>query len=124
MRFNAVSRFVAGLLLWSLGVIAEAADLGVKMVYKKDVAVPFAGFTLTFVGERRVMTEKFPPGMKFYDFKLSSAQGTQTVSWTSGTGDIGPVLFRVGNAQYGLELRRSDKLGKLKDDEMVVTEMK
>jgi hypothetical protein len=43
------------------------------------------------------------------------------ISWSSGTGDIGPTIFHVGNEQFWLELKRSDKLGKLKDDELVVS---
>lgn len=81
----------------------------------------FGNFTLTFTGERRVVTEKFPPGMIFYDFRVTSPAGNQTISWSSGTGDIGPAVFKVGGEQFWLELKRSDKLGKLKDNELVVS---
>jgi hypothetical protein len=43
------------------------------------------------------------------------------VSWSSGTGDIGPALFRVGSKQFALELSRSDKLGPLKANELVIS---
>ena len=100
---------------------AGAADLGTKVAYKKDTPIQFPAFTLTFVGDRRVVPEKFPRGFLYYDFRVTSAQGTQTVSWSSGTGDIGPVSFRVGGEGYALELQISDKLGKLKTNELVVS---
>ena len=122
MSWNIRSRSVPTLLLACLlTATVQAADLGARVAYQKDTPVSFAAFTLTYVGERRVVTPKFPPGMTFYDFKLTSPQGTQTISWSSGTGDIGPTIFRVGGEQFGLELKRSDKLGKLKDHELVVT---
>ena len=112
-----------GLVLIALlvAVATHAADLGVRVVYKKDAPISFATFTLTYIGERRVVTEKFPPGMNFYDFRVTTPHGTQTITWSSGTGDIGPTLFHVGNEQFALELKRSDKLGKLKDNELVVS---
>jgi len=46
------------------------------------------------------------------------------VSWTSGTGLIGPMDFEIGGKHYQLELRHSDKLGKLNDDELVIWQAK
>jgi hypothetical protein len=104
-----------------LAAVVHGADLGAKVAYKKDAPVPFANFTVTFIGERRVSTTKFPPGMTFYDFRITSAVGNQTISWSSGTGDIGPTIFRVDGEQFSLELKRSDKLGWLKENELVVS---
>jgi hypothetical protein len=42
------------------------------------------------------------------------------VSWTTGTGLIGPMDFEIGSKHYQLELRHSDKLGKLQDNELVI----
>ena len=39
---------------------------------------------------------------------------------TAGTGDIAPIEFEIGGKHYQLELRRSDKLGKLKDNEFLI----
>jgi len=118
------SRFrTVGVLLMALvtAISARAADFGAKVTYQKDTPMQFGHFTLTFVGERRVVTEKFPPGMTFYNFRVASQAGNQTISWSSGTGDIGPTVFKVGSEQFWLELKRSDKLGKLKDSELVVS---
>ena len=111
-----------GLLLFAvLAVASHAADFATKVVFKQNAAVPFATFELTYLGERRVASEKYPRGFLFHDFRVHSAQGTQTISWSAGTGDIGPTLFRVGSEGFALELERSDKLGRLKENEMVVS---
>ena len=44
----------------------------------------------------------------------------QDVSWSAGIGDIGPALFELGGHTYRLELRQSDALGRLADDELVL----
>jgi len=44
------------------------------------------------------------------------------ISWTTGTGIIDPTDFEFGGKSYHLELRRSEKLGKLKDNELVIWE--
>lgn len=122
MPINLRLRTVGVLLLALVAAVsARAADFGVKVAYRKDTPVQFGRFTLTFVGERRVVTEKFPPGMTFYDFRIATPAGNQTISWSSGTGDIGPAVFKVGGEQFWLELKRSDKQGKLKDSELVVS---
>jgi hypothetical protein len=122
MPANIRFRTVCTLLFACLAAVAaHAADLGAKVTYKKETPVQFGNFTLTFVGERHVVPEKYPRGMTFYDFRVTSAAGNQTISWSSGTGDIGPTIFKVGNEQFWLELKRSDKLGKLKDNELVVS---
>ena len=55
-----------------------------------------------------------------HDFR--AAQGTESVnvSWSSGTGDIGPAFFTVGGVDYRLELAQSDELGRLDDNQLVV----
>jgi hypothetical protein len=98
-----------------------AGDFGARVPYRKDTPIQFTGFTLTYVGERRVVPEKYPRGMIVYDFRVVGAQGAQTVSWSAGTGDIGPAVFHVGNEQFALELKSSDKLGVLKEGELVVS---
>ena len=99
---------------------SEAADYGTKAAYKKGVAIQFPDFVLTFVGERQVSTPTYLRGFHYHDFEVTAGNGKQTVSWSAGTGDIGPALFRVGARQYALELSRSDKLGPLKANEVVV----
>ncbi len=98
-----------------------AADYGARVGFKKDGPISFADFTLTYLGERHVASERYPRGFTYHDFRVAGATGTQTVSWSSGTGDIGPALFRVGSKSFAVELSRSDKLGPLKADEVVIS---
>jgi hypothetical protein len=42
------------------------------------------------------------------------------VSWTTGTGIIDPTDFEFDGKRYHLELSHSEKLGKLKDNELVI----
>lgn len=93
---------------------------GEKIKFRQNQPVKFADFNLTYVGERRVSSDNFPRGFLYHDFKLEAGKDVQTISWTSGTGDIGPARFTVGGQNYELELGISDKLGRLADDELVV----
>ncbi len=115
-------RYGCAFLLWILsGVFVHAADLGARVAYRPNTPIPYPGFTLTFVAQRRVSSPQFPRGMVVYDFLVQTAEGRQTVAWSAGTGDIGPTLFRVGDERFALELKVSDKLGLLKDGELVVS---
>jgi len=122
MSIHVLRRFAGLLLLVALAVPAGfGADFGTKVAFKQDAAVSFSTFTVTYLGERRVASDKYPRGFVLYDFRITSAHGTQTISWSAGTGDIGPALFRVGGDGFALELVRSDKLGRLEKNEMVVS---
>lgn len=93
---------------------------GDKVRFKKDVPLNFGELKIDFKGERRVSSETFPQGFLHYDFRVTSGDEHVFVSWSSGTGDIGPVSFEVNGQKYALEMRMSDKLGRLADDEIVV----
>ena len=99
----------------------RAADYATKVSFKKDSPIQFADFVLTYLGERHVKSDRFPRGFTYQDFRVTAGSEVQTVSWSAGTGDIGPAIFRVGSKQFGLELSRSDKLGPLKSSEVVVS---
>jgi len=113
--------FVLGLFAAACAPESRAAEYGTKVAFKKNTPVTFAEFALTYLGERHVQSQVYPRGFTVHDFQVGSGPGTQKISWSSGTGDIGPTIFRVGGKQFGLELSRSDKLGPLKANELVVT---
>lgn len=73
-----------------------------------------------YIGEHRVSNDKFPNGFLYQDFKAKTINEEKTISWSSGTGDIAPTVFEIGGKNYELELRISDKLGKLAENELVV----
>ena len=96
------------------------ADYGQTVAFSGRRAIDFPDFTLTYLGERQVISENPPMIFSLHDFR--AVQGTESVdvSWSSGTGDIGPALFALGGVDYRLELSQSDELGRLDDNELVV----
>ncbi len=99
---------------------AQGADYGVKTAFQKNVALIFPDFDLTYLGERSVSGGKFPRPFIYSDFRVARGSHSQTVSWSSGTGDIGPANFIFGGKNYALELRLSDRRGKLGDNQLVI----
>lgn len=109
------------LMLFGCG--SKGGDAGYDSVvsYSKGSQLKYPDFTLEYIGERE---EKTGVGLtfKFYDFSVTNGASKKTVSWSSGTGDIGPAQFEFEGKQYQLELHYSDKLKKkLGDDELVIT---
>ena len=85
---------------------------GAKVYYALNQPLTFPDLTLEFIGQRKVnASPQFPRDFIFYDFKVSQGNQTQTISWSAGTGDIGPTLFEIGGQNYWLKLAMSDKLG-------------
>jgi hypothetical protein len=99
---------------------AQKASYGTRVKYRPGEKIEFPDFTIEYVGERRKTVPVYPRGFRYYDFNVSKGKAEQIVSWTSGTGDIGPMDFEIGGKRYQLELRHSDKLGKLKHNELVI----
>ncbi len=99
---------------------SSPAAYATKVTFKKGSPLSFKDFDLTYTGERHESSKVFKPGFNFHDFTATHGAETVKISWSSGTGDIEPALFTIGGKKFQLELRRSDKLGKLKDDELVV----
>ena len=97
------------------------APYGARVVFRADTPIQFEDFTMSFVGERLDASPQYPRGFLMYDFRVVSASGTQTVSWSAGTGEIGPAEFTVAGRRYLLELKHSDRRGALENDELVVT---
>lgn len=93
---------------------------GEKLKFVKDAKIMFPDFALEYSGQHRTSSAKYPRGFLFYDFLATVEGGTAKFSWSSGTGDIGPVGFEINHKRFSLELKHSDKLGPLKDDQLVV----
>ena len=122
---NARIRFVVWMILLLLtgcqvSAPAGQAAYGSRVAYALGQPVNFPDFTLEFAGTRRVTSPQYPRGFLYYDFTLTRGDEQQTVAWTSGTGDIGPQQFQVGDKVFLLELVFSDSLGKLDENELVI----
>ena len=102
-------------------VSTQAPTYGVKVQYAQGQPLNFPDVTLEFVGKRESPgSSVYPRSMVYYDFKAYQGSRAQLVSWTAGTGDIGPALFELAGNRYALELAMSDKLGPLAEDELVL----
>jgi len=107
--------------------VADSSDpvaYGSKVRFRVDRTLRFPDFEMTYIGKRYVTPPQYPRGWWIYDFKVREIRGEQTVSWSTGTGDIGPSRFKVAGVDFQIELSRSDKLGPLREGEMVVSAVK
>jgi|SRR6267142_2263064 len=98
----------------------QNASYGTRVKYRASQKIDFPDFTVEYVGERRKSLPVYPRGFIYYDFKVSKEKTEKIVSWTTGTGIIDPTDFEFDGKRYHLELRRSEKLGKLNDNELVI----
>ena len=98
----------------------QKASYRTRVQYRSGQKIEFPNFTIEYVGERRQSTPGYPRGFLYYDFKVSKGKAEKMVSWTTGTGVIDPTDFEIDGKRYLLELRHSDKLGKLKENELVI----
>jgi len=99
----------------------DVAAYSSKVKFKAGHALRFPDFDLTYVGKHHVIPPQYPRGWWVHDFKVRAKGVEQTVSWSAGTGDIGPTRFKVNGADFQLELSHSDKLGALREGEVVVS---
>ena len=98
----------------------QTAAYGTRVKYRPGEKIEFPDFTIEYVGKRKKSVPLYPRGFFYYEFKLSKGSVEKIVSWTSGTRDICPADFEIGGNHYQLELRHSDKLGKLGENEFVI----
>lgn len=105
---------------YALG-LSDTVAYGSKVSFKAGRTLRFPDFELIHTGKRRVVPPQYPRGWWTYDFTVRTKGGEKTVSWSAGTGDIGPVRFEINGRSFQIELSRSDKLGPLREDEMVVS---
>jgi hypothetical protein len=104
----------------SCGYAEQTASYGTRVKYRAGQKIEFPDFRVEYLGERRKSLPVYPRGFLYYDFKISRGKAEKVVSWTTGTGIIDPADFEFDGKRYHIELRRSEKLGKLKDNELVI----
>jgi hypothetical protein len=109
---------------WALAGGAAQADIryNAKVPYREGAALAFPDFSLVYKGTTKAAPPKGLHAWSIYQFVVTAKGGEQKISWSAGTGDIGPTSFQVGNRHFLLELSRSDALGKLNEGELVVRE--
>ena len=121
---SSVILIFSGLLVFlgpvSCGHAEQSASYGTRVKYKAGQKIQFPDFAVEYVGERRKSLPVYPRGFLYYDFKITRGKSEKVISWTTGTGIIDPTDFEFDGKPYHLELRRSEKLGKLNDNELVI----
>ncbi len=99
---------------------------GKPVKYSLNTEVRYPDFAVRFVGTRREVPKVYPRGFLYYDFEVLSNSGIKAkASWSSGTGELGPIEFSVDGEGYFLELRANSletdpKKRWLKEDEMII----
>ena len=120
LRFISLFITLVGLVACMAAPAPVAAEYGLVYPFRTGAVLRYPDFTLTYIGERRVSSDVFANGFLNHDFSVSTTSDTNTISWSAGTGDIGPTAFVVGSERYLLELERSDTLGDLPENSLVV----
>ena len=122
--FAVVALSLIGFLLCSASApSSEPPKYSAKVTFAKGIPLHFPDFDVTYAEMRRVTPPQYPRGWWVYDFVIRSKSGEQTVSWSAGTGDIGPARFKVGGGEFQIELAHSDKLGALGEDQLVISKV-
>jgi hypothetical protein len=84
--------------------VPAQAAYGAEVAFAPGSAVQYPDFSLEYVGQHRVIPEQYPRGFLYYDFRITHGDLAQDVSWTDGTGEIGPVDFMFDGVAYTLEV--------------------
>ncbi len=102
----------------------QKTTYGTRVKYVPGQKIEFPDFSIEYLGERRKTVPVYPRPFIYYDFKVRKGKAEKMVSWTSGTGLVGPKDFEIRGKHYQLELRHSNKLGKLQHNELVIRQAK
>ena len=92
-----------------------------KIKYQPHQTLTFADFDLTYSGQTKVIPKQYPRGFIYYNFVVKAGSKTQKIIWSSGTGLIDATDFSVAGKGFQLELKSSVALGRLAEDELVVS---
>jgi hypothetical protein len=129
-RLFARDAMMLAIVLATVGSCAPGASSVFEAAYDSPVKFRegrtwrYPDFELTYIGRYHVAPPQYRRGWWRSDFKVKSGNSEQTISWSAGTGDIGPAQFTVAGVIFNLDLVWSEKVGKLKDDELVVSKRK
>ena len=105
---------------WQAKQAASMAEYEKIQRFAYDKVIRYPDFSIEYVGQH---SADGIIRVDFYDFTVTDASGiAQDVSWTAGTGDIGPASFTVGKKTFMLELKRSVVVEKpLPSDSFIIT---
>lgn len=103
---------------------AQPIPYGEITLFYPDKNLQFADFQIRYVGKTSRKLSLNPNLVfTYYHFVITTSDNKKrTLIWCSGTGDIGPVFFAIGNQVYQLELKYGEQgHRKLNDHQMVIS---
>jgi hypothetical protein len=75
-------------------VSSETVAYGSKVRFGAGRTLRYPDFQVSYMGKHHVTPPQYPRGWWTYDFKVRGKVDEQTVSWSGGTGDIGPTRYK------------------------------
>jgi hypothetical protein len=94
---------------------------GERFVYDSYRELDFPDFQIKFLGTKQGGRIGNLPLGSLHEFLVTTPEVKKTVIWSSGTGDIGPTVFKINDQCFWLELRHSDRYGRLGDSEAIIS---
>ena len=99
----------------------RAYQYGKKIDYSDQEVKKLPDISIRFLEKRREASPVFPRGFTYYDFEVMKGEEKKKISWSSGTGVIGPTYFEIAGEEYVLELAASKAhRGFMEEGEMVI----
>jgi hypothetical protein len=89
---------------------AVRVSYGRWQTYSAAEPLVYPDLTVRFTGYGPQNIDSGVPMGQVFQFLVSDGTSETTVSWSMGTGDIGPELFEIGSKRFFLEMVRSDHL--------------
>jgi hypothetical protein len=83
------------------------ARYGIWETYSSTDSLVYPDFKLRFLGLSEQPLPDFVAMGPVYRFLVFQGDLETTVSWSSGTGDIGPELFEISGKKFFLEMKSS-----------------
>lgn len=99
-------------------------EYGKKLSYMTGRTIILPDFSIEYVGDHRVATPQYPRGFLYRDFQVKHGDRAETVSWTDGTGVLGPIEFTFNGAGYTLELANPQTVGTVGYGTMIVEKLR
>lgn len=91
---------------------------GEKVTYTKNQVILFPDFSLQYLGNREQHANNL---LAHHEFEIRKGKKKKGISWLKNPlADIGPQVFEFIGKKYVLELEKSEKVGFLKNNELVV----
>jgi hypothetical protein len=92
---------------------------GAKVKYVEGEKVKFPDFNLKYMGTSQEKDKNFPSGVTVHNFRVRKDTERRTIGWVAANKPE-PLKFKFQDVDYSLERVKSQKLGKLADDEVVI----